>query len=378
MLEELDGQISALEKKVSFDSNEVYYYNAHRNQELILALQWRCNNFDTKHIQQIFKESLGIEWIKEIKINSTKGTWHVIAFVETPDHTYVYRQTVGLPTPESYMLLEKDITDEYKSIWIGSVDILSYGSKPWFERQIMEVLPGENVKELKLDQTQYDHISTQIGQIIAKQYHLPHEWWWRIIKENGKLKWYRQTHYDHFTAYLDYDLELMWLSQIIDEASISLLKNHLAWPHIKEIFADTKPYLISNDLPDHNVRVNPETLKVSAIYDRENAVIFDPICELGALPTRSSPYPKKQQLIQGFKSYIQEAKLEDQVDLSSFDEKIALYFLRTILRKMPMAIKGKKLSSRHIDLFNEALQDNKLDKEIKINPEAVKILVWDR
>ena len=99
----------------------------------------------------------------------------MIAFIETPNHTYVYRQTVGLPVPESYMLLEKDIVDEYKNIGVGSVDILSYGSKPGFERQIMEVLPGENVKEIKRTQSQYDSINTQIGQIIAKQYHLPHE-----------------------------------------------------------------------------------------------------------------------------------------------------------------------------------------------------------
>ncbi|MEI8092492.1 MAG: hypothetical protein WCG98_10475 [bacterium] len=62
--------------------------------------------------------------------------------------------------------------------------------------------------------------------------------------------------------------------------------------------------------------------------------------------------------------------------MSFLDEKIALYFLRAIVWKMPMAIKGKKLSSRHIKLFNEALQDNGLS--ITLNEEARHILVGDR
>jgi hypothetical protein len=64
------------------------------------------------------------------------------------------------------------------------------------------------------------------------------------------------------------------------------------------------------------------------------------------------------------------------VDTSSFDEKIALYFLRTMLWKMPLAIKGNALSLRHIKLFEEALADNKL--KIRLNDDAVKILIENR
>lgn len=378
MLETLDWDIVKLENRFSFHPNEVYYYNAHRNQELILLLQWRCDNFDTKHIHDIFQESLGIDWIKDIKINSTRGAWHVVAFVETENHTYVYRQTIALANPESYMLFEKDFVNEFKTIWVNSVDILAYWSKPWFERQIMEVLPDQNINELTLTQEQYNYISAQIGQIIAKQYHLPHEWWGRIVKENGGLKWFRKTHYDHFTAYLDYDLELMWLSQIVNKTGIELLKNHLAWDRIREVFGKTKSFLIHNDLPDHNVRVNKKTLNITAVYDFENTVFSDPISELGSLPTWASQYPKKKQIIEWFNTYVQNAKLAHKADLTNFDEKVALYFLRTILRKMPLAIKGKKLTSRHIGLFNEAIQDNRLDGKIKVNPEAIKILVGSR
>ena len=46
-----------------------------------------------------------------------------------------------------------------------------------------------------------------------------------------------------------------------------------------------------------------------------------------------------------------------------------------MLWKMPLAIKGNKLLARHVDLFEEALRDNKLNTKIKINDEAKKILV---
>jgi len=376
MLEELGLQISQLEKNFSFDPNEVYYYNAQRPKELILALQWRHNNFDVNNVYKIFERFPKISKIKNVEVNTSKWTGHVIAFVTTAKGNYVYRQTMNLPVPESYMLFEKDIIEKYEKINIPSVDILECGSEPWFERQIMKVLPGKNLKEMNLNKKQYDDITLQIGEIAAKQYHLPMEWRGRIIKENGQLRWYKKTHHDHFTGYLDYDLSVIGISEIVDNASISLLENHLFGDRTQEIFSNTESYLIDNDLPDHNVRIHKG--KVSAIYDRENAVIFDPICELGSLPTRAFPYPKKQKLIEWFNNYIQKSWLKGEVDLSHFDEKIALYFLRTMLRKMPMAIKGNKLSMRHINLFNEALKDNKLDRHIKVNPEAVKILVGNR
>ncbi|MEI7563333.1 MAG: hypothetical protein WCJ39_06920 [bacterium] len=91
---------------------------------------------------------------------------------------------------------------------------------------------------------------------------------------------------------------MLGLSQLVDETSIALLKNHIAGVQTQKMFSNTKSYLIDNDLPEHNVTVNKEKTKITAIYDRENAVIFDPICELGSLPTRVSQYPKKQKLIE--------------------------------------------------------------------------------
>jgi hypothetical protein len=46
-----------------------------------------------------------------------------------------------------------------------------------------------------------------------------------------------------------------------------------------------------------------------------------------------------------------------------------------MLWKMPLAIKGNKLLARHLDVFEEALRDNKLDNRIKINQEAKDILI---
>lgn len=377
MLENLHNDILQLEKNVSFDPNHVYYYNAQRSIELVLQLQNRHNDFNEQNVYDIFRES-GITNIEKVTLNRSKGAGHIIAFVDTKNqHTYVYRQTFGLPTPESYMLFEKDIVEKYKTLDIASVDILASGSKPWFEWQIMEALPDENLKEVACTQAEYDNLSLQIWEIIAKQYSLPHEWWGRIFKdENNILRWYKKSHHDHLTAYLWYDLDVMGLSQIVDEASIALLKNYIAGSKTQQMFSDTKSYLIDNDLPEHNVRVNKDRTKITAIYDWENAVIFDPICELWSLPTRVSQYPKKEKLIEWFRSHLNKTNIWANVDVSSFDEKIAIYFLRTMLWKMPLAIKGNKLLARHVDLFEEALRDNKLT--IKINEEAKKILTWNR
>ena len=379
MLENLSNDISKLENKIFFDPNHVYYFNAQRSKELILLLQNRYNNFDDKNVYDIFSESLGINDIKNITLNTSKWAGHLIAFVDTSDHKYVYRQNYGLPTPESYMLFEKDIVDQYKPLGIDSVDILASGSKSWFEWQIMEVLPDKNLKEVPCTQAEYDNLSLQIGEIIAKQYSLPHEWWGRIFKdENNVLRWHKKTHHDHLTAYLWYDLDVMWLSQIVDESSIALLKNHLAGDKTQKMFTHTKSYLINNDLPEHNVTVNKDKTKITAVYDWENAVIFDPICELWSLPTRVSQYPKKEKLKEWFWSYLNKTNVWDNIDLTSFDEKIAVYFLRTMLWKMPLAIKGNKLLTRHVDLLEETLVDNKLDNKIKINNEAKQILTWNR
>ena len=48
----------------------------------------------------------------------------------------------------------------------------------------------------------------------------------------------------------------------------------------------TQSYLVHHDLANHNIRYDPNTKHIAAIYDRENAVAFDPISELGAAPTR--------------------------------------------------------------------------------------------
>ena len=51
-------------------------------------------------------------------------------------------------------------------------------------------------------------------------------------------------------------------------------------------------YLVHHDLVDNNTRYDRESYKILAIYDRENAVAFDPISELGSVPTWQSQYPR--------------------------------------------------------------------------------------
>ncbi|MEI8092494.1 MAG: hypothetical protein WCG98_10485 [bacterium] len=94
MLESLDQDLLARDEKFSFDPNEVYYYNAQRGKELILRLQSRYTEFDEQGMRGIFHEAMGIDDIVDIRCNTSFGTGHIVAFVDTTDHTYVYRQTV--------------------------------------------------------------------------------------------------------------------------------------------------------------------------------------------------------------------------------------------------------------------------------------------
>jgi hypothetical protein len=97
-----------------YNSNDIYYFNAHRPRQLVLRLKQRYDLFsqhkDTS-ITQIFAKHGFI--VKHISTNSDNfGTGHVIFFVTTSDnHEYVFRANIGLDEPEHYMALEEKFID---------------------------------------------------------------------------------------------------------------------------------------------------------------------------------------------------------------------------------------------------------------------------
>ncbi|EKE27290.1 MAG: hypothetical protein ACD_3C00226G0009 [uncultured bacterium (gcode 4)] len=342
----------------TYPSDEIYYFNAHRPSETVLALKDRYLAFSQirdEVIRGIFEEK-GYE-IRNIKLNENSfGTGHVIYFIETQKWELVYRWNVWLETSEHYMSLEKGFTDLAKIAWFPTNELLESDTtrlKFDFDYQIMKVLPGLDLEtQWNGTKEDYDKLSYELGKYIALEYKMPVEWWWRFQNQPDRLQGAKNSAFEYLTAYLDYDLNVLQEAWIFDEKARNFILNH--FESIKPIInKDRQAYLVHHDLADHNIRYNPDNHKILALYDWENAVAFDPISEIGSAPTWVCHYPRAEQLKQWFLNQLW-------FKPEYFDEKIAIYFLRTMLWKMTFAVKGKRLSERHQQLLNTAFKQNNL------------------
>ncbi|MFZ2152588.1 MAG: aminoglycoside phosphotransferase family protein [Microgenomates group bacterium] len=353
------AELIKLESKYTYRSEEVYYFNVHRPASLVRQLQHRTEEFDDTVVPAIFEHALH-EKVYHHEVFTNMGTGHIIVFVQTGSgRDLVLRANHALTTPEYYMDWEREIASQFEAIGVHSVPILySDTSRQFFpfDYQIIEKLSGKDL-ELEWEGTQdnYNQLSFDLGQIFAKQYQLPATGWGRWTKDaTGQIVGALPSHHDYLTAYLDHDLEFITFFKFISSADSNRLHAYFNSPDITSLFADTtQGYYMHHDLPDHNVRYDNH--KIISIFDWENAVVFDPICDLGAVPTWKSHYPREKQFIDGFISELGHKP-------ANLEAKIAVYLLRTMLWKIQFALKGNRLSARHINLFEEALIRNGLSE----------------
>lgn len=358
----LEAKLLELESKYTYRSEDIYYFNVHRPASLVRRLQHRTEEFDPNIVPSVFKQSLG-EGVDFQEVFTNMGTGHIIVFVKTTSgKDLVLRANHALSTPEYYMDWEKTITARFEAIGIHSVPILaSDTSRQYFpfDYQIIEKLPGRDLElEWEGSQSNYNELSFELGKIFAKQYQLPGTGWGRWTKDKtGQIVGAKSSHHDYLIAYLDHDLEFISFFNFLSQDDSEKIKNYLNSPNIYSLFANTtQGYFMHHDLPDHNVRYLDN--KILSIFDWENAVVFDPICDLGAVPTWKSHYPREKQFIDGFVAEL--GKKPDNLEI-----KISVYLLRTMLWKIQFALKGNRVNARHINLFEEALIRNGLS-EIKI------------
>lgn len=341
----------------SYNSNEVYYFNTHRSSKDVLALQKRYEMFGEiygeKTVVEIVGKVLNTK-VLNIRQDGNFGTGHVIFFIETEKGNFVFRANVGVLESEFYMDLEKYFNGiyEHANIPVGKVLYSDISRNVYdFDFQIMEVLPGKDLEtEWTGTQEDYDKISFELGQIVARQYKAPVKGWGRFLNQKD-LQGAKENAFDYLVAYLNYDLEVILKARILSEIQVVEIRNFFV---SSEFIFDNlnQSYLVHHDLADHNIRYEKD--KVVAIFDWENAVAFDPICELGSAPTWVCHYPRKEKMIQGFIFEMKELGL---VIPEFFEEKIAIYFLRTMIWKIAFALKGGKLKERHINLINQAFKD---------------------
>lgn len=353
-----DKQLRELDARYSFHPDEVNYFNVHRPKSLILKLQQRHALFDESVVQPIIERNFNKQ-VATFEVLTRAGTGHVITVVNTKDGEHiVLRTNMFLEFPEEYMEFEKYFVSHFKSLGIPVVNVyyadVSRKVYP-FDYQIMDVLPGRDLgADWEGSREDYESICEQQGRYIAKLFRVPAQGWGRIKKdEKGNLYGIKSSLHEHLVTYLEHDLEVITLFGILSEHEISRIKNYFYSDTVTHILRSATSHLIHNDPSDLNMRYEGD--KLVAIFDWEHAIMFDPVSELGIAPTWKSAYPKKDAMIRGFLTELGEIP-------EYFEERMNIYFLRKMLDKVAFALKGERLSIRHLELLREGLQRNGLSE----------------
>jgi len=346
-----DVTLAALEAKYTFYPDEVNYYNVHRPKSLIVALQRRIEKFDQAIVPKIFQDCMN-ERVTEQHVLTAAGTGHVITLVKTEaEREYALRTNMLLTIPEDYMELEFEFLKIFTKLGIPTTPLyyadISRKEYP-FDFQIMGKLPGRDLgADWEGSHESYDEISRQQGRYFARLYQYQGKGWGRLKKDvSGELYGIRSSLVEHLTAYLDHDLEVIALYGVLTPDEIEKVRLFFDSSELKQLFADTTPHFLHNDPSDLNMRYSGN--KLVSVFDWEHAVMFDPISELGIAPTWKSAFPKTEMLVNGFLE-----ELGHRPD--NLDEKVSVYFLRKMLDKVAFALKGERLSQRHLDLLREGL-----------------------
>lgn len=332
------------------------YFNVHRPTDLIISLQERVSKFPKDLVPTIVNDSLKDEVITT-EVSQSLGTGHIIVFVDTKKTgKVVIRANSDLVEPEYYMELEHIFLDRFRKLGIPVNDLLYSDisrSKYPFDFQIMRPLPGLNLgSEFNGTQSDYETIAYEQGQYYAKLYQGEKKGsWGRLLPNNTELKGFYSSHNDFLTASLEHDLEVITLFGLFDRELADRIMYYFKSGNIVNLFADTHPHLIHNDPSDLNMRY--EGNRFVGYFDWENAVLFDPINEIATAPTWKSAHPKEDSLVKGFREGLG-------YNPANFDAKQAVYYLRKAIDKAAFALKGKRLSQRHIDMLRTGLELNHL------------------
>lgn len=341
---------------LTFRSEEIYYFNTHRPENLVLSLQKRYEGFQPEEVTKLVKNATGGE-VVGVEASQSFGTGHLIYFVDTNMGKVVFRGNRYIDDPEHYMDLEKMFTEKYKKAGIPTNTVIFSDTSRQdadFDFQVMEILPGKDLEdEWDGTEEQYQTINRSLGAMVARQYQAPVKGWGRF-KSGDDLEGNYGSAHEYLMAYADYDLSVMTGHGVIKPEQESVILEFLTAqkPMLDKL---TQAYLVHHDIADHNIRYEDD--KVLAIFDWENAVAFDPVSELGSAHTWTCHYPRRQAMKEGFLEeigYIPE----------DFEERISLYFLRTMLWKSAFALKGKRFSERHRELLKEALKETLPSLEI--------------
>jgi aminoglycoside phosphotransferase (APT) family kinase protein len=316
-----------------------YHYTgggANRTPEEVSKLQKKYELFDKEYLYDIFKNVLDLE-ITDIKLPMNSSLPHVTYVISTKNNRELfYRGNLGWEEPEIQLYKEKVIADvalrnDLPANKIIYVDISR--KKYPFDFQIQEVIEGLDAEVVFEGAKQdYDTYSYDLGVLIGKL---------KSVKLNGYghfgdesvLQDVLKGEYETFFDYLNLDLvkqvELIEKSGFISEKVATEILN--LFTDAKEIINQSDSSLVHYDLADHNLRYDPNTFKISAIFDWEASVVGDSLLDLASCPTWKTLYPRIEKAKEGFLSIVNEPEF--------FNEKLDLYRLRTIIWKIEHNLK---------------------------------------
>lgn len=359
---ELDQKLTELDNKYYTDKeypSKVNYFNVHRPRSLVLKFQERFKLFNSEEIVDIVTTDLN-ETPEKVELMTNQGTGHILTLVTTKGYgDLVVRINHGLPFTETYMELEKDFLEIYRDLGVPVNNLLYSNitrSRYDFDYQIIEKLAGRNLgSEWEGSKEDYEKICVEQGRYIAKMHGKLARGWGRVKKDDFGIYGVMRSHNDFLTAYLDHDLDVLLLHGIINKSDLNTILTFFKSNNVVSLFSDTKPHLIHNDPSDLNMTYIDN--RFGCYFDFENLAAFDPLNEIATAPTWKSAYEKREKMLEG---YIKELGIAPH----NLYEKMSVYKLRKVLDKVAFALKGKRLSLRHLNLLTESLNENRLKVEM--------------
>lgn len=337
--------------------SDIFYPVAHRSDEEIAALKLRYETFDENLIPSMIRRSINMTAVSWKKPQSW-STSHVIYIVTVKERErpVVIRANIGWGKPETYMQVEKCITDQVATIGVPVNRILfvdvSREVYP-FDYQIQDMLDGSDIEgSFHGTRIEYDQLSFDIGVSVATWGDLTYEKFGRVdesLAQKGVLRGTRDSMYEYMIVRLDEDIRYLADAGVVTTDVASQIRN---------LFEDHKPVmqvkrgtLVQYDMADHNIMFDGAKT-ITGIFDWEAAVIGDPVLDLASAPTWKTFYPREEKMIEGYRS----AR-----DLPNFfKEKMNIYRLRTMIWKMVYAIRADILNADRKRKFDAALLPFKL------------------
>lgn len=337
--------------------SDIFYPVAHRSDDEIAALKLRYETFDENFIPSMIRRSINMTAVSWNKPESW-STSHVIYIVTVKERLrpVVLRANIGWGKPETYMAVEKLITDKVATIGVPVNRILSVDVSREhypFDYQIQDMLDGSDIEgDFHGTRTEYDELSFDLGVHCATWGSLEYDGFGRLDEKKateGTLCGTKHSMYEYLIVRLDEDLRFL-----VDASVLSMG----AADRVRKLFDEYKPVmqvtcgtLVHYDLADHNIMYDGGKI-ITGIFDWEAAVIGDPMLDLASAPTWKTFYPREQKMIDGYKSVR---------DLPNFfKEKIHIYRLRTMIWKMVYAIRSGIVNDDRKKKFQASLLPFKL------------------